>query len=637
MKKQLKIKRGVFQILAPTSLAIFALTFGAWLNFGSPSRDDVASAAQFGDQYTGLTVDREALNHNIEYSYLKSGESLTVVSTYQPTGSNTASTTDNYRTIIYAPDGSIAKQCTLDDGLVLADSGTSCTAQTTAASAGIYKIVTYNDSFDKGNGMTMNYDITVRDSTNTEITGRTWTNRLDMYQNPGWTTDADYPKSSNFDLYGVNDAGYIYHVNINKFYGMGSTIYLDAAGAVLPQDSCDSSYYSGNLNTQQGVDLVAAGEPRVYTSGSQCAKYRLFYEEPNADLPVSAPSADGILSVLPVAAHSASTPIANLTPVLDVTNLISGLTFSENPTSRNKSGTLNFSLSLAFTGNYTVQVDTNNNGSFDDPVDLAFDKGAAGGSANNNIVVDFNGKNGQGADISPNQTIKFRIKFDRLAEIHLLLSDVEYLGGVTMTRLNGSDPGDSTIYWDDTKLITAADSPSCTMDNGAVVPCVNGETPILDGTDGVDSNVDGGVHGWTDLLHYTNATTGNPAVIAAYTWGDTRLIDNWTYIPTDNYSDLTATGRALWTVEFESNGGNDVPLQKIVPNNPADEPNDPTRDGFTFCGWYGDADLTTVYDFGTLVNENKVLWACWKENPVPVEVPGEDIVVPDTGYWNFGG
>ena len=73
------------------------------------------------------------------------------------------------------------------------------------------------------------------------------------------------------------------------------------------------------------------------------------------------------------------------------------------------------------------------------------------------------------------------------------------------------------------------------------------------------------------------------------------------------------------TVQFNSKGGTSVPAQTLVPGNKAFEPAQPTRDGYTFKGWYVDETYTTPYNFNNPVNEDKILYAKWEEVK-PVEV-----------------
>lgn len=64
-------------------------------------------------------------------------------------------------------------------------------------------------------------------------------------------------------------------------------------------------------------------------------------------------------------------------------------------------------------------------------------------------------------------------------------------------------------------------------------------------------------------------------------------------------------------VTFDSNGGSDVSSQDIIKDEKASEPTTPTKEGYSFEGWYND---DTKYDFATPVTENITLTAKWTIN-----------------------
>ena len=77
------------------------------------------------------------------------------------------------------------------------------------------------------------------------------------------------------------------------------------------------------------------------------------------------------------------------------------------------------------------------------------------------------------------------------------------------------------------------------------------------------------------------------------------------------------------TVTFDMNDGSGTVTTKTVENNKAvDKPEDPTRDGYTFAGWYKDAACSEAYAFTAPVTENITLYAKWTkdEQPAP-ELP----------------
>ena len=65
------------------------------------------------------------------------------------------------------------------------------------------------------------------------------------------------------------------------------------------------------------------------------------------------------------------------------------------------------------------------------------------------------------------------------------------------------------------------------------------------------------------------------------------------------------------TITFDSNGGSDVEEIIIGDGSAADMPTDPTRDGYTFDGWYLDSEFTQAYDWDSAVTSSFTLYAKW--------------------------
>ncbi len=70
---------------------------------------------------------------------------------------------------------------------------------------------------------------------------------------------------------------------------------------------------------------------------------------------------------------------------------------------------------------------------------------------------------------------------------------------------------------------------------------------------------------------------------------------------------------ATYTVSFETNGGSAIGAQNIISGAKAEEPT-PTKEGFSFAGWYSDSTLNTKFDFNTPITADIVLYAKWIEN-----------------------
>ena len=66
-----------------------------------------------------------------------------------------------------------------------------------------------------------------------------------------------------------------------------------------------------------------------------------------------------------------------------------------------------------------------------------------------------------------------------------------------------------------------------------------------------------------------------------------------------------------YIITFDSAGGTAVPSQEIAKGESVQEPAAPSRDGYTFLGWYAGE---TLYDFAAPVSQGLVLTAKWQEN-----------------------
>lgn len=72
-----------------------------------------------------------------------------------------------------------------------------------------------------------------------------------------------------------------------------------------------------------------------------------------------------------------------------------------------------------------------------------------------------------------------------------------------------------------------------------------------------------------------------------------------------------------WTVAFNSNGGSACDTKFVATaDGKLVKPADPTRDGYTFGGWFTDEACTQAYDFSTPVTADMTLYAKWTKNAV---------------------
>ena len=69
-------------------------------------------------------------------------------------------------------------------------------------------------------------------------------------------------------------------------------------------------------------------------------------------------------------------------------------------------------------------------------------------------------------------------------------------------------------------------------------------------------------------------------------------------------------------VSFSAGEGSKVDFQTTAANGPIAKPADPTREGYTFAGWYTDEACTEAYDFSVAVTADMTLYAKWVKNAV---------------------
>ena len=72
-----------------------------------------------------------------------------------------------------------------------------------------------------------------------------------------------------------------------------------------------------------------------------------------------------------------------------------------------------------------------------------------------------------------------------------------------------------------------------------------------------------------------------------------------------------------YTVSFDSKGGTDVAAQTDLKyGDHVAEPEPPTREGYTFAGWYFDENYNYPFDFETvIVDGSTTLYARWEPKP----------------------
>ncbi|WP_459187012.1 InlB B-repeat-containing protein [Parabacteroides sp. APC149_11_2_Y6] len=102
------------------------------------------------------------------------------------------------------------------------------------------------------------------------------------------------------------------------------------------------------------------------------------------------------------------------------------------------------------------------------------------------------------------------------------------------------------------------------------------------------------------------------------------------------YARWSNPGEAVYTVTFDTDGGNEIEAASVKGNEKAIKPADPVKLGFDFEGWYSDPGKQTVYDFETPVTGDMTLYAKWVKAEIALiefndaELAGTGIVWDET-------
>ena len=152
---------------------------------------------------------------------------------------------------------------------------------------------------------------------------------------------------------------------------------------------------------------------------------------------------------------------------------------------------------------------------------------------------------------------------------------------------------------------------------------------------------------WTWKTDREMDETGTFEETAVFTPTDTNYAPFETSVlVTVYYSSSGGEGSVTrYTVTFDTQGGSEINSIRVTRNGTVTKPEEPTKEGYIFEGWFTDEDCTNAYDFDKRVTENITLYAKWMkeqpdnptdpnepEPPVEWENPYNDV---DTGDWYY--
>ncbi len=130
--------------------------------------------------------------------------------------------------------------------------------------------------------------------------------------------------------------------------------------------------------------------------------------------------------------------------------------------------------------------------------------------------------------------------------------------------------------------------------------------------------------GYTFLGWYTSITYG-------------KLITSQTTMTTRADHVLYARWRInTYTISFDSNGGSTQPPIQGTYGTPINEPTTPVKEGHTFFGWHDNVNLTRLYTFDTMPDQNLTLYAKWDINQYTLFFETYDGTSIDSVTYDFG-
>ncbi|MFR9503955.1 MAG: InlB B-repeat-containing protein [Rikenellaceae bacterium] len=122
-------------------------------------------------------------------------------------------------------------------------------------------------------------------------------------------------------------------------------------------------------------------------------------------------------------------------------------------------------------------------------------------------------------------------------------------------------------------------------------------------------------------------------------WYSDALLTNLWSFTTKVTTDMTLYAKwsaNQYTITFETNGGTEIAPLYAEYGNTITMPDNPTKEGYSFVGWYNDADLSEAWDVNTKIISNITLYAKWSTNQYTVtfESNGGSSVSSQTVAYN---
>lgn len=350
------------------------------------------------------------------------------------------------------------------------------------------------------------WDVTVRANASsvTDLNGRLFT-----YAFVGFTGSNGVGKRIYSTLFYVTGDGYRYQQDLRGLDPNGYALYGNPLGFL---DNLQPLY-----KDIRGADaLVITSVPPGVTT--QVAQYPIFFSDVSPG-GANATEINRVLTALGI-------PLTPPSPT--VTNVSFSGHLGGSTTTVGAGGTFHFDTADTIT--YLIVVSR-------DGTDFSLENTTnallTGIAATGSHAVTWDGRDQTGALFPSNGTpYPFRV-WGRNGEVHFPIVDAEnnLYGGPTITRLNGTNPGDHTVFYDDRGYRTSSGTVVGNPPSGTLCPNATptGPNPRMS-LDGTDSSVNTPPY----YRSWPEGSNANADCSATAGWGDAKAINLWTYFSTPN-------------------------------------------------------------------------------------------------------
>ncbi|PIF89602.1 putative secreted protein (IPTL-CTERM system target) [Acidovorax sp. 62] len=364
------------------------------------------------------------------------------------------------------------------------------------------------------------WDVAVRDFSVTnpygvsEKTGRVFTY--------AWAADTGGNGSGKriySSLYYVTDDGYRYRQQLVGIDPNAGVFYANAFGF---RDQSEPLYKDIRGQNQTVSQFRPVGISGVTADGAQ---YPLFF----SDITAGGSSVESTLTALGI-------PLAPKPPQ------VNSFKFSYPPANTSTSyvgqgGVFEFYV----TDTMSFQIIISHDGVDWNPAS-GLNRVLTGTSGTGSYSVTWDGKNNNGANMGVGN-YQFRIS-GRNGEVHFPFADVEgnRYGGPVITKLNGSSPGDPTVYYDDRGYVTKNGTAVGTL-NGHICGSAYAQPTPNEALLGVDSSLRNQDNGSGPNTAYARwwpegSNNNSDCAGAGQYFGDSKALNLWTYQTTQPQSNV---------------------------------------------------------------------------------------------------